>query len=253
MERAGEPPKAGGWLLRGSSESEKAFLSEGGAPVESVPHENPEADRAVDKESGTTGFDARKAGEALLSNKKALAAAVVAAVLAVILIALLVAGAVAKGKYNDCVDQYETLRTAMLSGAADSEGVCNDVRTVWYSAIYYDRASEWDSGLSKYYSTDFNTSLDYYYADPSTALAVDRIETNQQRISSLMAEVESPEQDFERAYETLLDLYSAYQKLTRLAVSPSGNFSTYSSSFNQADDEFLELYEKLDMQIPTKQ
>lgn len=246
MQIPGGRPKAEGQVSGEFSESEKTSLSGDRESIELSVCESPEADRGADKEAGI--LNVGKVREALLGNRKALAAAV----LAVILIALLVAGAVAKGKYNDCVDQYENLMTVMLSGAADSESVCNDVRKVWYSAIYYDRASEWDSDLSKYYSKDFNTSLEYYFADSSTVLAVDQIEANQARVASLMADVKSPEQDFEPAYETLLDLYSSYQKLTRLAVSPSGNFSTYSSNFSQADDEFLGLYEKLEMQIPAK-
>ncbi|NLY67091.1 MAG: hypothetical protein GX069_05975 [Tissierellia bacterium] len=48
----------------------------------------------------------------------------------------------------------------------------------------------------------------------------------------------------------VLDLYSAYSGLTSLAISPSGNYNTFTEAISTKANEVIELYDKLDSQIP---
>ncbi len=192
-------------------------------------------------------------------NKIAKIGVAVAAVVAVIAIVAvcIVQGVQAKqaadeaASFNEYVSNVETVSSKMLTGAADAETVCGKVSSISSSAIF-DERSEWDSDIEKYYSDDFNEAISNYYADSSTVSLLGSIKSNQSEVSSLMAKLNNPPDEAKTAYGTLNDLYDDYLKMTGLAESPTGSLQTFNSSFNSADEGFLNTYKKLQSQIPEK-
>ena len=57
-----------------------------------------------------------------------------------------------------------------------------------------------------------------------------------------MKDMRNPPKEYEEAYGALKDFYDAYTKLVNLAVNPTGNLTSYTSSFNEADTETLNTY-----------
>ena len=139
-----------------------------------------------------------------------------------------------------------------LSGAADAETMCNLTYMVWYDTIYeeshIDTAPYVKTG--GIYHEDFNTSIAKLYDAASTISTCAEIEANQALIADLMKSLQSPTDEFEKCYDVAMDLYSAYNKLTDLALEPKGSLRDYSDNFAEYVADYMDAYDKLDLLIP---
>lgn len=158
--------------------------------------------------------------------------------------------------YEQRVDAYaENLRLvtySMLSGASEAEPCCNLIKSVWYNVIYEKRDEETDKftlTVDGYFVSDFNKSLRRLFADEDFKKQLDDIESNRELVGSLIKELNNPPEEYENAYEIIMELYDAYISLTNLAMSPTGSLQTYSVNFNEADTEFLNSYNAMEMYL----
>lgn len=139
-----------------------------------------------------------------------------------------------------------------LSGAADAETMCNLTYMVWYDTIY----EEYRSETAEYtrsggdYHDDFNTSLAKLYTADSTISTCAEIEENQAVVEDLMKSLQSPTDEFEKCYDVAMDLYSAYNKLTDLALEPQGSLRDYSDNFAEYVSDYMDAYDKLGLLTP---
>ncbi len=90
------------------------------------------------------------------------------------------------------------------------------------------------------------------YSDPATEKKVSDIKSNQETTKGLIRDLQSPPDGLERCYDTVTELYTSYKGLTDLAISPSGNFNSFSESKSKKVSDFMEAFEKLTAQIPDK-
>ena len=194
-------------------------------------------------------------------NKKkkiVLASAIAAIAIVLVVVGIIISSFVkasnAKKERNEYIDNLTLVTDIMLIGGAEAESLCNLTKSVWYNTIY----EEWDVETDKYtrpegyFLSDFNDSLANLYSDAETLSTTASISSNQDTVSSLMKNLQSPPDDCERCYDTLNDLYDEYLALTNLALSPTGNLQTYAETFNQNDSNFLTQYNKVKDQIPNK-
>lgn len=139
-----------------------------------------------------------------------------------------------------------------LDGAADAETMCNLTYMVWYDTIYEEYRSETveytrSGGV---YHDDFNTSLAKLYTADSTISACAGIEANRAVVEGVMKSLQSPIDEFEKCYDVAMDLYSAYNKLTDLALEPQGSLRDYGDHFAEYVSDYMDAYNKLDLLIP---
>ncbi len=159
--------------------------------------------------------------------------------------------------YNTYIDNLTFAQICMLAGGSDAESLCNLTLRVWGNSIYKEKDSETDqftrkdNGKGVFYD-DFNDALFNLYLDEDTSKTRKSIEENQKTVKQLIKDLQTVPEGLEKCYDTVSDLYDAYNTLTELAVNPSGNYSGYSSNKATAVSEFMSLYEKLDNQIPDK-
>lgn len=159
-----------------------------------------------------------------------------------------------KEAFNTYVDNLNRANQTMITGASDSETFLNLTARVWRDSIYEER----DPETQKYTMTggsfhdDFNISLGKLFADAETEATISGIQDNQELVEGIMKELQNPPEGLEKCYDTVTDLYSAYQGLTGLAINPSGSLQSFSENKNSKIDKFLELYKKLESQIPEK-
>ena len=73
---------------------------------------------------------------------------------------------------------------------------------------------------------------------------------NQAVVEDLMKSLQSPTDEFEKCYDVAMDLYSAYNKLTDLALEPQGSLRDYSDHFAEYVSDYMDAYDKLDLLIP---
>ena len=193
----------------------------------------------------------------MTKNTKKYVVIAVVAVLAVI-IALLVGKNVKEQKLAEeaaqrSADYASTLETAsftMLLGAIDAEEAGNLIKSVWYNAIY----EEYDSETNKYtrpngYYVDFNDALGNLFADSSFQSTISSIESNQELVAGLMKDLKNPPEEYEDAYEAIMELYDAYKALTNLATNPTGSLQTFSENFNEADTAVVNCYDAMELYI----
>lgn len=156
--------------------------------------------------------------------------------------------------FNAYIDDLDLLRLSTISGGAKAETLTNLTAKVWANSIYEDADSETDkytriNGNGSFYD-DFNTALSKLFSDSSTVSQISNIEGYQDSAKSLMEKIQNPPAGLENCYETATDMYTAFMSLTNLAINPSGSLQTFNQDRNSKINTFLDLYNKLDTQIP---
>lgn len=156
--------------------------------------------------------------------------------------------------YNEYIDNLEQAQILMLSGGSDAESLCNLTLRVWGNAIYKDKDNETDKYTrpNGYFVSDFSKALANLYADSATKNTINDIENNQASVKELIKNTQNPPEGLDKCYDTVSDLYEAYKTLTDLAITPSGNYSGFSTKKSDAVSDFMSAYEKLDNQVPEK-
>jgi len=182
---------------------------------------------------------------------------------AIIAVIILVLGFVAfsviknndeKKKFNVYIDNLNFARETMLDGGGEAEVLLNLTARVWRNSIYEER----DLQTNKYtmigntFNDDFNTSLSALMRDASTQSTISAIEDNQALVAPVMKELQNPPIGLENSYDTVTELYSVYKSLTDLAINPSGSLQSFIESKSQKVDKFMELFQKLEIQMPEK-
>lgn len=152
------------------------------------------------------------------------------------------------------ISNLEAFLVKALNGVAKAENICNLTKNVWHDSIF----EEYDSETVKYtkhngvYWDDFNDALRSMYNDEEIQEIIDDIEYSQVEVKVLYKALQDPAEEFEKCFQLVDELYSVFFNFTNLAISPSGNLTTYTENFGEYDSEFIELYEKLELLIPEK-
>ena len=176
---------------------------------------------------------------------------------AIVLVVAVIAGLVIrnytsereKTAYQEALGEASV--TMFLQGLS-AESCGGLIHDVWYNTIYKVEdysTDEYTQDMYGNFRDDFNTSLAMLFADEDFTERIDSLRTGQETVSSLMKDLTSPPDGFESAHDAVFDLYDAYTALTNLAISPSGNLQTYTENFNNADSNFANCYEALQIYI----
>lgn len=175
----------------------------------------------------------------------------------VIILSIIVITAYNNHKLKKAEQDYSTninsILLEMIASGAKAESLMNLTYKVWYNAIYENWDSETDPYTRKqgYFVSDFNVALGYLFDDNKIVKDIEDIKSSRENIASNMKKLQNPPKEYERAYETLLELFTAYQALVELAVSPKGSLTTYGTNRSERIDRFLDLYRSLETQLPS--
>lgn len=168
----------------------------------------------------------------------------------VIILALVGMGNAAAAKHQAYVDNLNKVYSEMLSGASESEKMGGEVHDIWYSAIWKDHET-WDSSIEKYHSDDFNAALKKYFNDTETLKKEVSIASHTSAIDEAMQEMQDPPDDLKNACDAMNDAYKEYKTLSELATNPTGNLTTFTSQFNQADTNVASELSAFKNKIPS--
>ncbi len=153
---------------------------------------------------------------------------------------------------EDYALNIQAVKMEMISSGADAEKIMNLTYKVWLNAIYRNEDFETDQYTREFgvWVDDFNVALNNLYQDETIKKDIRVIESSRKRVTELMKLLQDPPPEYERSYETLIDLYTAYRSLTELAINPRGSLKTYSERRSKKIDEFLVFYRRLEAQLP---
>lgn len=148
-------------------------------------------------------------------------------------------------KYSE---NLQVATSTILLGASTAEDAGGLIHDVWYNTIYEksdsrtDKYTKEDYPFHTSFNDDFNTSLATLMKDDEFSSKLDSIKSNQKLVNSIMKDLVNPPDKYKEAYEKLQTLYNSYLELTNLAINPTGNLTSYTSNFNNADTSTLNAY-----------
>lgn len=176
-----------------------------------------------------------------------------AAALVLILVIGFAVSAAVKGNQSAAYkDKLSSTVSSMWSGAVQAESACTLIHDVWYNTIYEKSSTTTDAytknSAGSFYD-DFNTSLLMLMWSDEFEAKTDSIRSSQTRVEAAMKELQNPPADQQNAYAALLSLYDSYIEITNLALDPTGNLSSYTSSFNAADSAFAKYYKAIQIYV----
>lgn len=110
-------------------------------------------------------------------------------------------------------------------------------------------ADAWYDCIKSKYCSDFNTRIKNYMNQNEKVLTTlkdnkTEVEKNMQKLKSV------PTNDYQDAYEKIVEFYGYYSKLVDCATNPSGNYTTYISNYNNYSSDFKSAYNQLIVLIP---
>ena len=139
------------------------------------------------------------------------------------------------------VQEYDNL--IVKTGA---EIYVNGVLAQYYSSGI---ASAWYDCIENRYCSNFSNSIKVYMAQNEKALT--SLKDNKTEIEKSMQKLKSvPSNDYQDAYEKIVEFYGYYSKLVNCATNPSGNYTTYISNYNNYSSDFKSAYNQLIVLIP---
>ena len=139
------------------------------------------------------------------------------------------------------VQEYDSL--IVKTGA---EIYVNGVLAQYYSSGI---ASAWYDCIENRYCSNFSNSIKVYMTQNEKALT--SLKDNTTEIEKSMQKLKSvPSNDYQDAYEKIVEFYGYYSKLVNCATNPSGNYTTYISNYNNYSSDFKSAYNQLIVLIP---
>lgn len=110
-------------------------------------------------------------------------------------------------------------------------------------------ADAWYDCIKSKYCSDFNTRIKNYMNQNEKVLTTlkdnkTEVEKNMQKLKRV------PTNDYQDAYEKIVEFYGYYSKLVDCATNPSGNYTTYISNYNNYSSDFKSAYNQLIVLIP---
>lgn len=157
-----------------------------------------------------------------------------------------------KSKTEEYKNNVIILKAAMISSGTEAEELLNLISKVWVNSIYEDEDAETNKYTKPdgYFVSNFNTALKNLFADNTTVQTVESIKDGQENVSEIMKKLNNPPEEYKSIYDTVMDMYTAYQSITDLAVNPQGNIQSFNDNKRERIDKFMELYKKIEAQLP---
>ncbi|MBR1930805.1 MAG: hypothetical protein IJ833_04925 [Lachnospiraceae bacterium] len=153
-------------------------------------------------------------------------------------------------KNRSATQRLTELTNAILDSCCQVEDCGNMIIAVWNNSIYNKEAANTDmytredNGTGAFYE-DFNDALDNLFLDPEFAGQIDAIRLQQQNIIALMREMNDLQENNQEVYDDLKNYYECYMQFADMVVHPTGSLSSFSSDFDEADENTVRYYRNI--------
>lgn len=179
-----------------------------------------------------------------LENKKMIGIAIGVLIIA-ILVAIIIYGQVQKKTY---AADLNNISYTIMKSSASCEDVGNQIRKVWYNAIF----DEYDLETYKYTAgaSNFNEAVQNLFEDTNFSTKVSVIKNDKMAVDEYIRSLKSPPSEYEKCYDAVLNFYNEYCLFVEITTSPSGSLTTFSQNFNDADKEMSSAYRIVKSLLP---
>ena len=163
------------------------------------------------------------------------------------------------------IKNLDDIRIKMYATAAFAEPLAQLTHDVWWNTIY----KKSDRATNKYtvknymekrityqdseFNGDFNESLRNLANDTETLAKIEVINNSCAEISDIFSKLQNPPPDLSACYATLNEMYDSFQIIVQCATNPSGSLTSYTTTFREADNAFINSFDKLDSIMPQSQ
>ena len=157
-----------------------------------------------------------------------------------------------KKKIEEYTYNVDELIKIMHASVSKAEELLNLTYKVWYNTIYEESDSETDkyTQIDGKWVDDFNVAIERLYLDDEIASGIKSMEYAQERIEKDVKELKDIPDEYEKSYETILELYNAYQKIIDLARNPKGNLKSFGESKDEIIEKYIDIFRRLETQLP---
>ncbi|MCI5892238.1 MAG: zinc ribbon domain-containing protein [Clostridiales bacterium] len=138
------------------------------------------------------------------------------------------------------------LATALKSNAELCQAFFSDYSSVWYNAIWR-KTDKYNNGDF----SDFNNALKAFQSSDTYTNAQKTLSTINKTILNTWKEIkDAPIEDAE-TYQALKDVYTAYQPMYTLAISPQGSYNSYTAEVQRLNSNYKTAYAALTAVMPS--
>lgn len=159
--------------------------------------------------------------------------------------------------------KFDATVTEMMSSASKAEEVSANMAKLWFNWIWNPEAPETIRYTYKNGKPvgDVGDVLGYYIADSTIEPAVESMKDSEVKAAEMIKQLSNPPAGYKTSYATLMELQNAHLGLIDVVIKPiiksdmgyyDGNYNHYINRRNQKIDEFIDIYEKLQIQLPNK-
>lgn len=192
--------------------------------------------------------DSKEIVETETKKKSSIKTILIIAIISVLVIGGLVAGIIIKNN-NDKAKAKEELEQAVekykkdaysfgyetLSSLADIESVGNDVKTYWHDYIYESKYSSIDDAVDK--ALEKNSELINKINDEKKTIEKD--------YKVLLKVPDESDSELNEIKQAVKDLYNDYYDFYDVVITPTGNYTTFTSDFSRLDSSGVKKYNTL--------
>lgn len=159
-----------------------------------------------------------------------------------------------KNKTEEYKNNIINLKVEMISSGSKAEELLNLTARVWTNSIYENEDAETNKYTKPngFFVSDFNIALENLFDDDEIVAKVKNIKDGQMNVSEIIKKLNNPPKQYKSIYDTIMDMYTSYQSVIDLAVNPQGNLQTFNNNKSEKIDKFMQLYNKVEAQIPEK-
>lgn len=150
------------------------------------------------------------------------------------------------------IDNINKMKVQMIITGSEAEGLMNKTSMVWSNAIFKKSDSETDkyTMVNGEFVDDFNDALSNLFLDSEILDTISSIKDGQVKVANIIKDLKNPPKEYEKVYDTITDLSTAFISVTDFAINPKGNLQTFNKNVQEKIDKFMDLYNTLDAQIP---
>lgn len=178
------------------------------------------------------------------TKKKSSIKIIIIAIISVIVIAGIITGIIIKSnkekeQLERSIETYKLKAYSFgfetLSSLANIETVGNDVKTYWHDYIYESKYSSIDDAVDK--ALEKNSEL------------IDKINDEKREIEkdykSLLKVPDENDSELNEIKQAVKDLYNDYYDFYDVVITPTGNYTTFTSDFSRLDSSGVKKYNNL--------